>query len=430
MARLALNNHPAVASQEPVDDKNRAPVRLAIVVTHPIQYFAPLFRRLAQRPEIDLTVLYASLMGAEPYTDPGFGKTLAWDVPLLEGYRYKVLKNYQPGRVEGALSFLSPGVIPELRKGPYDMVVIFGWSTPVCLMALVAARLRRIPVMVYGDSVTLFESQNGWLKRRIKKLVLGALFRRISAFLTMGTLNRAFYQSYGAPLKRFFFCPYPVDNDFFAARAERARRQREEVRARYGIPADLVLLLFVGKLLPRKRPQDVLAVLERLQPGQPSLGAVLVGEGELQFSLEAEIQKLGVKNVFLLEFKNQTELPEVYAIADIFVLPSQYEHWGLVANEAMACRLPVVLSDRTGASGDLVTEGENGFVYPCGDVEGFAAAVERLASDSALRERMGRHSQEIIQNFSYDRCVEGILKAVRFIEAERAALQTPQARKA
>jgi glycosyltransferase involved in cell wall biosynthesis len=428
MEKLALKNRPAVESRGQASHESHA-VRLAIVVTHPIQYFSPLFRRLAERPEIRLTVLYGDLVGAKPYKDPGFGRTLAWDIPLLEGYQYKALKNYWPGRVEGSLSFLSPGVIPEIRKGHFDMVVSFGWSTPVCLMALVAARLRGIPVMVYGDSVSLFESRNGWLKRRMKKLVLGALFRRVSAFLTMGTLNRAFYQIYGAPLKRFFFCPCPIDNDFFASRAELARRRREEVRARYGIPADLVLLLFVGKLLPRKRPQDVLAVLERLQPERSSLGAVFVGTGELQFSLEAEIRRLRIKNTFLVDFRNQTDLPEIYAIADIFVLPSEYEHWGLVTNEAMACGLPVVLSDMTGAAGDLVEEGKNGFVCRCGDVEALAAAVEKLASDSALRERMGGRSREIIQNFSYNRCVEGILKAVQFIEAEKAVLQTPRTSK-
>ncbi|HKS96705.1 MAG TPA: glycosyltransferase family 4 protein [Terriglobia bacterium] len=425
MRELALNQQPAPASPEPSRGTHRA-VRLAMVVTHPIQYFAPLFRRLAERPEIDLTVLYADLVGAKPYEDPGFGKTFAWDVPLLEGYRYKALKNYRPGHVEGALSFFSPGVIPELSGRRYDMVVIFGWSTPVCLMALAAARLRGIPVIIYGDSVPLFERRNGWLKRSVKKRMLGALFRRVSAFLTMGTLNRAFYESYGAPLRRFFFCPYPIDNDFFAAGAAQARPRRDAIRARYGIPSNLVLLLFVGKLLGRKRPGDVLAALTRLQPCRPTLGALFVGEGELQSSLESDIRRLGLKNIFLIGFRNQTELPEVYAIADILVLPSEHEPWGLVTNEAMACGLPVVLSNMTGASEDLVSEGENGFVYRCGDVEALAAAVEKLASDSALRERMGRCSERIIKNFSYDRCVEGVLEAVQFIQADQTALPAPQ----
>jgi glycosyltransferase involved in cell wall biosynthesis len=414
-----------MASRGQAHDKNPA-VRLAIVVTHPIQYFAPLFRRLAERPEIELTVLYADLVGAKPYQDPGFGKTFAWDVPLLEGYRYKALKNYRPGHVKGAFTFLSPGVILELSSGRYDMVVIFGWSTPVCLMALAGACLRGIPVIMYGDSVPLFETRHGWLERSVKKRVLGALFRRVSAFLTMGTLNRAFYESYGASLRRFFFCPYPIDNDFFAAGAQQARLRRNEVRSRYGIPLDLVLLLFVGKLLPRKRPQDLLAALEKLQPKRPSLGAVFAGDGELQSSLEAEIRRRGIKNTFLVGFRNQTELPEVYAIADIFVLPSEHEPWGLVTNEAMACGLPVILSNMTGASADLVSEAENGFVYRCRDVDALAAAIDKLACDSALRERMGRRSQELIQNFGYDRCVEGVLKAVQFIQAEKAAAPARQ----
>jgi glycosyltransferase involved in cell wall biosynthesis len=391
------------------------PLRLAVFVTHPIQYFAPMFRRLAQRPEIELTVLYASLMGAQPYQDPGFGRTLAWDVPLLEGYRYKTLKNYRPGKTEGFFSFLSPGIIREISRERYDAVLVFGWACLTSWLAFAGARLASVPLMLYGDSIPLFEGANGRLKAALKTLLLGSLFRRTSAFLVMGKLNRAFYESYGAPASKTFFVPYPVDNDFFTLRAERAREHREALRARYGIPPEAVLLLFVGKLVRRKRPQDLLAVLRRLQASLPYLGAVFVGEGELRPWLEAEVARGGMRNAFLLGFKNQTELPEVYAISDILVLPSMREPWGLVANEAMACGLPVVVSNMTGAGGDIVIDGYNGFVYPAGDTDELTRVVRKLVVDSPLREEMGKRSLEMIRRRGYTECIEGILKALYFV---------------
>ena len=255
----------------------------------------------------------------------------------------------------------------------------------------------------------------------LKTLLLGSLFRRTSAFLVMGKLNRAFYESYGAPASKTFFVPYPVDNDFFTLRAERAREHREALRARYGIPPEAVLLLFVGKLVRRKRPQDLLAVLRRLQPSLPYLGAVFVGEGELRPWLEAEVARGGMRNTFLLGFKNQTELPEVYAISDMLVLPSMREPWGLVTNEAMACGLPVVVSNMTGAGVDIVRGDDNGFVYPCGDIAALEKIIRRLAADAELRGRMGQRSKEIIRSFSYEQCVEGILKATRSATKGRVA---------
>lgn len=365
--------------------------------------------------EIDLTVLYCSLHGARRSEDPGFSVSFAWDIPLLEGYNYKVLRNLWPGRMEGFFSCLNPGVIRELRPGAYDAVIVFGWGVLTAWLTFLAAQLSRIPWMLYGDSVSLYESENSWLRTWVKRLVLGPLFRKTAVFLVMGTFNRMFYESYGVPRDKCFRMPYPVDNDFFARATDQARQRREEVRARHGIPPNVVLLLFVGKLIPRKRPQDVLAVVKQLQGSIPYLGAAFVGDGELRPSLEAEIAKQGLQNAFVLGFKNQTELPELYAMSDIFVLPSIREPWGLVTNEAMACGLPVLVSDRTGVSGDNVKHGENGFVYPAGDLAALKKIVRRLALNPELRNQMGKRSLEIIQTYGYEQCVEGILNALTFV---------------
>lgn len=428
MRNLVLDPRRVAVSPGQIGDRNHA-IRLAIVVTHPIQYFTPMFRRLAERPEIELTVLYADLMGTKPFQDPGFGQTFAWDVPLLEGYRCKVLRNYRPERVEGFFSFLTPGIVTEISKERYDAVVIFGWGHLTCWLAFLTSRLRGIPWMLYGDTISIYENDKTGLMRAVRKRLLRSLFRRTAAFLVTGTFNRRFYELYGAGARRCFEVPLAIDDQSFTGKADSARARREEIRAAYGIPSDVLLLLFVGKLLPRKRPQDMLAVLKAYQSQLPQLGLAFVGDGSLMGQLKSAAATQQIENVFFLGFQNQSVMPNLYGAADIFVLPSSYDNKPLVVNEAMACGLPVIVSDRTGVWGpdDIVRDGENGLVYRCGDIAALGQAVQRLALDSELRRRMSRRSIEIIQNYGYDRCVDGVLKAVQFIQGDEPLLSGPPA---
>jgi glycosyltransferase involved in cell wall biosynthesis len=393
------------------------PRRLAILISHPIQYFSPLFRRLARQPEIELTVLYCSLQGARPMRDPGFGVSFAWDIPLLEGYRYKALRNLWPGRLQGFFSCLNPGVINELRKGGYDAVMVFGWGSLATWMAFAGAKLAGMPWMIYGDIISLYEGRRRGPRQALRRGLLSALFGATGAFLVSGAFNRKFYELYGIPAERCFHVPFTVDVSFFARRAREARQHRNEIRARLGIPADTVVFLFVGKLLKHKRPWDLLEAMQALGATTPNAAAVFAGEGELRPDLEARIAASGITGAFLLGFRNQRELPEIYATADALVLPSSSDNKPLVTNEAMACGLPVIVSDRTGVwgPGDIVRDGENGFVYPCGDVGALAEAMRKLANDPDLRRRMGRRSGEIISDFGYETCVAGILEALETI---------------
>ena len=277
--------------------------------------------------------------------------------------------------------------------------------------------MSKTPWMVTGDSNGMYEGGLNPLKARIKKSVLTSLFRRAGAFLVTSPFNRGFYQKYGAASDRFFFAPLTVDNDYFRQGAELARARRDEIRARHGIPADIVLLLFVGKLAPWKRPLDIVEALAKLQPAFPRLGAAWVGDGELRPRLEAEIREQGVSHAHLLGFRNQTELPGLYAASDILVLPSSVDNMPLVTNEAMASGLPVVVSNRTGVwgPGSLVRDGETGFVYPAGDGKALAAALRKLLEDPRLRQAMGRRAGQVIQEFAPERCVEGILEALKFV---------------
>jgi glycosyltransferase involved in cell wall biosynthesis len=401
--------------------------RLAVLLSHPVQYFSPLFKELASRPEIDLTVIYCSLGGAEAHFDPEFGRTVKWDLPLLEGYRYKVLRSVWPGKVEGIFGYFAPGVLREIKAANFDAVVVFGWSSLTCWLGFLKAALSHIPWMLYGDSNAAYERDKTGLRTRLRNWALDALFRRTAALLVSSSQNRRFYSIHGVPDAKCFDVPLVVNNDLFRTTAVQARTKDREIRARHGIPEGATVLLFVGKLLPRKRPSDVLDVVENLRNECPDLAALIVGEGPLRQELAAQVERRQLSKVLLLGFRNQSELPEIYAIADIFLLPSSLEPVGLAVHEALACGLPAIVSDRTGVwgPGDVVRDGQNGIVYRCGNLRALTEAVRKLALDVELRRRMGRRSSEIIGDFSLARSANGIAKATAFVSRKGKAFSRP-----
>jgi glycosyltransferase involved in cell wall biosynthesis len=392
-------------------------LRLAILLSHPVQYFAPLFRELARRSEIHLTVIYCSLGGAREQFDQEFTRTIQWDVPLLEGYRYKLVRSWWPARTQGPLAYFAPGVLREITAARYDAVVVFGWANLTCWLAFLRARLASIPWMLYGDTNFLYECEKRGPKRWLRNALLTALFRRTSAFLISSSMNRRFYESHRAPRAKQFEAPFTADADFFRRGANASRARRNEIRSRHGIPCEALLLMFVGKLVPRKRPHDLLAVLETLGSEFPKLAVAFVGDGPLREVLELDIASRRLDRAYLLGFKNQSDLPGLYAMADVLVLPSSHEAIGVVAHEAAACGLPVIVSDRTGCWGprDPVRDGENGLVYRCADLTALTQAVRTLARHPELRERMANRSRRITDELTATRCAEAVGEAVRFV---------------
>jgi len=390
----------------------RVRYRLAALLSHPIQYQAPLLRLLAQDPAIDLTVFFCARVGAEAWIDPGFGVSVQWDTPVLDGYRHVFLRNLAPRpSVDRFFGLINPGVMRALGRERWDALLVHGYAHLTNWLAFAACRLRRIPVLLRGESTP--HRPTVPLRRAVRSAVLRRLCAGTAACLTIGTLNAEFYRSLGVPAGKLFHTPYAVDNERFVAAAEALRLRRDEIRRRLGIPFERVLLLFSGKLIPRKRPLDLLRAIAR--PGLEGAVAGFVGDGELRPVLEAEARRLGGDRVRFFGFKNQQELAGYYAAADVFVLPSQFETWGLVVNEAMCFGLPVVTTTAVGAWRDLVREGWNGSVVPPGDVDALSAALARLVGDAGARAEMGRRSRERIATWSHQAAVEGIKAALRAV---------------
>ena len=385
--------------------------KLAVLSSHPIQYQAPLFRKLAAHPEIDLTVYFCwdFGVGKEQY-DPGFGKKIKWDIPLLEGYNYKFLPNLSPKPSSSFFGQINPSIIKELHKNRYDVILVHGYASFSNWFAFLGAWVTRTPILLRGES-HLLKHRSLW-KRTVKRIGLVSFFKGVSAFLPIGSLNKAYYRHYGVPGTKMFLAPYAVDNDFFSGKYHVLYQKREQLKEDLGVDRELPVILYASKMMPRKRAMDLLKAYEKIQD-RIDATLVFVGDGIERLILEAYAQDHNLKNVHFVGFKNQTELPDYFVIADVFILPSTDEPWGLIINEAMNFGLPIITTDKVGAAPDLVKHGENGFIYPVGDIDKLADYLLKLLQNSELREKMGKRSLEIIDKWSYKEDIEGYFESIR-----------------
>ena len=382
--------------------------RLAIVASHVIQYQAPLFQRLAASGEVDLKVFYCDSAGSEIYRDRDMNARLAWDVPLVSGYDHQTLRNYSPiGSLNGwgLVNFDLPS---RLIKGRFDAVVFMGWGVVSYWLGFAACLSQGIPFFLYGDSNQIPTSRS--IRQRLRDRVIRALFARAGGFLFSGRYNSDYYRHYGADDARLFFVPWAVDNDRFDRESRLTEAERNEVRAAYGISPDALVIMFSGKLLPRKGPMDLLEAFACM-PNRGRAVLLFVGDGVERQRLEEFCDVRALKTVRITGFLNQSVLPKMYGMSDVFVLPSYFDPRATVVNEAMAAGLACIVSDRIGPSGDIVRDGENGFVVPAGDIAALASRLERFVNEPSLARRMGECSREIIGRWSYREDVEGIVAA-------------------
>lgn len=385
--------------------------RLAIVASHVIQYQDPLFRLLAAEPDIDLEVLYLSRHGLDAFRDADMATTLSWDIDLL-GYPHRFLWNASKDLNRGFWRHVNPGIVRTLLRRPDAVLFMTGWGSFTALLGILVCRLFHIPFFVYGDSS--FPPPENSLRSRVRAGLMRMLFSVTTGFMTSGVLNTEYYRHYGADPRRFFLLPWAVDNDRFARESTFAPGEREALRARYGIAPDAVVFLFSAKLVKRKDPFALLKAYERMRHRERA-AVVFMGDGVLREPLERYAREHALGGAHFIGFVNQTALPKHYAMADVFVLPSTYEPRGAVINEAMACGLPVVVTDRCGSIGDIVLDGDNAFIYPAGDAEALAKIMDRMAEDGALRARMAQRSREIIATWDYGRGVEGVKAMLRWV---------------
>jgi glycosyltransferase involved in cell wall biosynthesis len=384
------------------------PLRLAYFVSHPIQYQAPLLRRIAREPDIDLEVFFSSDHTVRGYVDEGFGVKVEWDVPLLEGYRSSFLPRWRDaGKEPGFWRPLNHGIFERLQQGRFDAVWSHGYSTANSTRVIASAAMLRIPVLLRAES-TLHDRARSLPKLLAKEGFFRILRPQVSAVLAIGEANARYWRHYFGDEMPVFRTPYAVDNDFFQRRAGEAVAGREALRAELALEPGRPVILFASKLQQRKRCADLVAAYGLLRQSRPYL--LIVGDGEERQRLEQ--QAAGDEDIRFLGFRNQTELPRYFDLCDVFVLPSRHEPWGLVVNEAMNAGRAVVVSDDVGCQQDLVREGETGAVFPVGDVAALAAALERVLATPETAVRMGAAARAHIGRFSFEQDVAGLRRAL------------------
>jgi glycosyltransferase involved in cell wall biosynthesis len=385
--------------------------RVLAVATHPVQYMAPIFRRMAAHPGFDLHVAYCSLRGAEAGHDPDFGATVQWDVPLLEGYSW----SHVPNRGSGAESFFglrNPGLGKLIRDAKYDAVLCFvGYVRATFWIAYFAAKSSKAAFLFGTDTNTLAPRDGRMWKSSVKKILWPRLFRLADRVIVPSSGARDLIESLGIPSDRVTLTPYSVDNDWWMKQS--ATVDRSAVRASWGASASDAVILFCAKLQPWKRPGDLLRAFAEANLSNALL--IIAGEGPLRADLESEAAALGIRTrVHFLGFVNQSQLPAVYASADLMVLPSEYEPFAVVVNEAMCCGCPVAVSDHVGAARDLVAPVRREFVFPCGDVAALAALLKDALADRAHLASLGRAAVAHIETWSPERNIAATFEAIEF----------------
>lgn len=396
------------------------PVRLAIVTSHPIQYAAPLYAYLSRDPGLHVTVLYCSDFSLRGAKDPGFGTELEWDIDLLAGYASVFLGERSRKRdLGGFWSLICPELARELQRARYDAVWIHGQQFAAYVLAFALAKLRGIPVLTRGD--THLALSRPPLRSALRRVLLGLQYRHIDRFLAVGSKNRAYYRAYGVPEERIFDVPFSVDNERFARDSALSPSERRAARARLGAHEGQVVLLYAGKLMRRKHPDDLLRAAAKLLGLGHSVHVVIAGSGELDEELRQLAAGLDLlEHVCFLGFVNQRALPALYGACDVFVLPAEDEPWGLIVNEVMCAGLPVVVGAEVGCVPDLVQPGINGVLCEPGNPAALAAVLEPLVADPAVRRRMGEASRRLIASHDYEQCRLGLRAALAGLEVGRA----------
>jgi len=375
--------------------------KLAVITTHPIQYNAPLFKLLNQESlSFIIKVFYTQSRSQETVHDKGFGITFKWDIPLLDGYEYAFVNNVSANPGTGSFrGIITPDLIKKIEEWHADAVVVFGWSFSSHLRAIRYFH-GRIPVLFRGDSNLLDEPSGFSIKKLLRRMFLRWVYRHINYALYTGKANQQYYLTHGVKKKQLLFAPHSVDNDRFSGDNEAYENKAASWRADLGIKQNNCVFLFAAKLIKKKDPEILIKAFITLK--QKDAVLIMVGNGDFETELKERYKHQS--QIFFIPFQNQSMMPVVYRLGDIFVLPSQGpgETWGLAVNEAMACGRGVIVSDKCGCAADLVQPGKNGYVFRHGNIESLLSCMRSGLNNY---KQLGYNSYRLIQNWSYSATV-------------------------
>lgn len=423
------------------------PFRLAVVLSHPTQYYSPWFRHLASESGLALKVFYLWDFGVVQKTDRTFQTDFAWDIPLLDGYEYEFIPNRSPDPGTHHFRGLdNPHIVGKIKEWRSDALLIFGYAYLTHLRIMTSPSLAKIPFLFRGDSHELSPAA-GW-KSLVSRKLRGLLFCRFRSFLAVGEANKGYFLKSGVPDRKIHVVPHCVDNDRFQLSAIQSETDGFQWKRELGIPEQAKVILFAGKFEEKKRPLDLLIAFQHYKAKRPkgvhlgeddhtrrhgneandscgdraegiasshSVCLLYVGSGILEETLRTAAGDDLNRTVFFAPFQNQTEMPKVYASADLLVLPSfgRGETWGLAVNEAMNLACPVIVSSHVGCGPDLVIEGETGWSFPAGSIPALEEVLTQALSDPERLKMMGQAAKSHIEKYSYRAATNALLQTLQ-----------------
>ncbi len=381
--------------------------RLGIFASHPIQYYAPLWRRLAVQPDLSLRVHFFSDQSVRGGVDSGFKVPVAWDVPLLDGYDHCFLD--RTADLSRPFNVSLADARSVLQEGQFDWVMIHGYMYRFEIQIVRAARRLGIRVLQRGDMTDARPYEYVWYRRLIRDLYLKWFYSHVDRFCCVGVNARRHLLRLGVEEDRLFSSPFSVDSALFEEQFRKL--DRETCRRELGIAPDQLVLLFSAKFIPRKAPLLLLEAIEQLG-FRERLTLIMLGDGELRSEVESRGRAVLGNRILLPGFVNQSRLGNYFRAADVFVLPSVFETWGLVVNEAMHFRLPVIASSGVGCTVDLIRDGVTGRIFPVGDTKGLAGCLREFLNEPKRASVMGAAAGEHIQGYTIETSAAGIIQAL------------------
>lgn len=388
--------------------------KIAIISTHPIQYYAPLFAMLSEMEDFSVRTFYTwGKDSVLPNYDPDFCKIIEWDIPLLQGYQFQFVKNV--AKNPGSYHFFgidNPDLNQDIVGWGADIVWVWGWSFKSHLKAILYFH-GRIPVWFRGDSTLIDDGFSPIWKRFLRRFFLSWVYGKVDLAFFVGENNKKYFQQYGLASSKLIHAPHAIDNARFSDWNGKMESDLSNWKVSLGIEENDFVVLFVGKLEPKKNPNFVLELAAKIP--SPKFKFLIVGDGVL--SDEIKLNAKEDKRILFLPFQNQTKMPLVYRLGDVLVLPSlgPGETWGLVMNEAMACGIPVFGSSKCGGSIDLI-EDNCGLIFDPNDLNIVVKQLNVLADNpDRLVNLKGRVIMKI-QDFRYEKIIDAVLEGIHRID--------------
>ncbi len=382
-------------------------IKLAIITTHPIQYYAPVFKQLTENNRIDVKVFYTFSQHASNHIDSGFGHEVSWDVPLLNGYSFAMVPNAATVPTLDSFSGISnPSLINEVTEWGANALLVYGWNYKAHLSAMRYFK-NKVPVFFRGDS-TLLNEKPGW-RKFVRRLFLNRIYRYVDTAFYVGENNKEYFLKHGLNEVKLAWAPHSIDHERFQADENSILLEASERRVELGIPVDDLVILFAGKFESQKNPLLLMRAAVAFE--NIKVHFVFAGAGHLEQEMRAMASDH--KHIHLLPFQNQSKMPLLYRLGDVFCLPSQSETWGLAINEAMVCGCAVLVSNKVGCAPDLVDDGVNGFMFETENVDSLNNCIRQFIDDRGLAKSMGQKSREKIAAWDIRHQVEKIEQRVQ-----------------